>query len=586
MPFVINMAWRETRAAWRHFMYFFICIALRRGSVGRRRRVCGEVSSVPSPEKLRALMGGDVEIRLSRPMSENGKSTLTALATQGIDTTHVSELVAMASRVDHAGRPLRSHPISSDPDCRAQGGRGRLSVLRRGAHDPGAPLHDLLAPHTQSCDSVQMSFTPTLSREGRGSITARRCYGAVVQESLLIKMGLAVGDPLKIGQAEFAITGVIRQEPDRAATAFSLGPRVMISQQGLAAADLIKPGSRIRERYLLRLPPAIDVQRLIEDLRGRLAGDSARVSSYREAQPQLRRFLDQLARYLGLIGLTALFVGGIGVASTVHAFLKEKLKTIAILKTVGADSGTIVRTYLFQALGLGFLGSLVGAALGFALQGLMPNLLAGFVPPDLLEFTAASRSAFSLLPMVKGLTLGVATTLLFTVWPLLGIRDIRPALVFRTRITPIASSENIGRRWWRMPTDPVRWLTAIAITAGLAALAIWQAGSVEHRPGVHRSLGGCGGHPLRSRRTSHGRAQASAQSAISRASSRHGKSTPAGKPGSQCDGVRRNRRHDHRDDLAPGAGAWSAKSVKAARWTPPHFSSSTYNRIRRTHFSD
>jgi Predicted ABC-type transport system involved in lysophospholipase L1 biosynthesis, permease component len=107
------------------------------------------------------------------------------------------------------------------------------------------------------------------------------CFGAVVQESLLIRMGLSVGDPLKIGQAIFLITGIVRTEPDRMANAFTLGPRVMIAQEGLRAAELIKPGSRVRERYLVKAPPEMPLEPLLTELRDRLASDSVRVSSYR-----------------------------------------------------------------------------------------------------------------------------------------------------------------------------------------------------------------------------------------------------------------------------------------------------------------
>ena len=133
-----------------------------------------------------------------------------------------------------------------------------------------------------------------------------------------------------------------------------------MSREGLHAAELVKVGSRIRERYLLKIPTTMAPEPLLYELRGRLAPDSARVSSYRDAQPQLKQSLEQLTRYLGLIGLTALFVGGLGVATSVHAFVREKLNTIAILKTIGAESPTIIRTYGLQAMILGLVGSLVG----------------------------------------------------------------------------------------------------------------------------------------------------------------------------------------------------------------------------------
>ena len=132
----------------------------------------------------------------------------------------------------------------------------------------------------------------------------------------------------KIGKAEFLITGLVRTEPDRMANAFSLGPRVIISNAGLKSSALVQPGSRVRERELLRLPPQMPLEPLRAELRGRLAADHVRVSGYRDAQPQLKQFLEQLSRYLGLIGLTALFIGGLGVAMSINAFMQEKLKTI------------------------------------------------------------------------------------------------------------------------------------------------------------------------------------------------------------------------------------------------------------------
>jgi len=292
---------------------------------------------------------------------------------------------------------------------------------------------------------------------------------------------LQIGDHLKIGQALFTITSILKHEPDRVASAFSLGPRVIISQDALRAAELVKPGSRVRERYLLRVPPEIPHDSLLAQLREQLANGSARVSTFREAQPQLRRFLDQLTRYLGLVGLTALFIGGIGVASTVHAFIKDKLKTIAILKTLGADSGIVIRTYLFQALCLGLMGSVAGVVAGASLQHAMPIILAGLLPLDLLA-QSSGQGTMPIEPILKGLALGVATTLLFTLWPLLGIREIRPARIFRTDILG-AEPDDVPLKGrftllWQL-RDPVRLGMAVLIVLGLSGLAIWQAQSLS-----------------------------------------------------------------------------------------------------------
>lgn len=480
--FALNMAWRETRAAWRHFLYFFVCITLGVSALVGVGLFAAHVERAVTRE-ARGLLGGDLEVRTSRSMSEAGEVVLRSLRSRGIVTTHVSELVAMAATVN--GSPARSGPVTQIVELKAvESGYplyGHVTV------EPDLPLADLLILSPGSCAASTGSTSLPLSPAHPSPLVPRHsCYGAVVQESLLIRMGLSLGDHLKIGQATFVITGVIRKEPDRMANAFSLGPRVMISRDGLAAAELIKPGSRVRERYLLKVPAEVPIQPLLYELRGRLARESTRVSSYRDAQPQLKQFLEQLTRYLGLVGLTALFVGGIGVATSVQAFLREKLQTIAILKTLGADSATVVKTYLGQALFLGLLGSVAGAGLGVALQSLLPGFIAGMLATNLLEQIEFSSALTwgSLPPLFKGVALGMLTTLLFSVWPLLGIREIRPARIFRREVAGPEAPQATGAphrwdRWLRTigADDPVRSITAIGITGGLAGLSMWQAGS-------------------------------------------------------------------------------------------------------------
>jgi putative ABC transport system permease protein len=500
LRFAWIMAWRETRAGWRHFLYFFVCIALGVGALVGVGLFAEKVERTILRE-ARSLMAGDLDVRLTHSLSREGETVLKSLASRGIATMHVSELVAMAAVLG----PGQTRPTQIVELKAVEEGYpfyGKLTL------DSDQPLTQLLTPPVEICRNVHPPSAraapppapPKRIRKGRrssvppaagGTVTEPPCLGAVVQEALLIRMGLAIGDRVKIGNAVFLLAGVLRKEPDRVAGAFSLGPRVMISREGLAAADLIKPGSRVRERYLLRVPPAAPIEPLVHELRGRLARESARVISYREGQPQLKRFLDQLARYLGLIGLTALFVGGIGVASTVQAFLREKLNTIAILKTLGADSLTVIHTYLIQALSLGLIGSVAGVLLGIGVQGTLPSLLSNLLPLDAIDL-ATGVSGLSLLPILKGVALGVLTTLLFTVWPLLGIRDIRPALIFRRDVATgigrhpgkasFMSLQSIPLRladWRRLAAgaDRPRLLTALGIACGLAGLAVWQAGA-------------------------------------------------------------------------------------------------------------
>ncbi len=416
--FVSRMAWRETRAAWRQFTYFFVCIAL-----GVTALVGVGLFAVNLERAIqreaRSLMAADVELRTTRPLTPEAEAILMKLDSRGIARMQVSELVAMAA-------------VPSG-----------TQLVELKAVEPGYPFYGKLRADPE--DALATLFTGA---------------HALAEATLLIRLNLEVGDTLRIGHAEFRITGVLKKEPDRAAGAFSFGPRVLISRQGLEATGLVQPGSRVTHRHLLKLPEALSSKAVQVELAATFPDKTVRVNTYQDAQPMLRRFLRQLTMYLGLVGLIALMVGGIGVASSVRAFLKEKLETIAVLKAIGAESGTILRVYLTQTFLLGVLGCLAGAALGAAFQVVLPPLLKAWLPIE-LEFRLA------LLPFVRGVGMGLLTTVLFALWPLLEVRHVRPNLILRREVADEPTGSP-GRMAWA-----ISGLLALA----LAGLALWQAGS-------------------------------------------------------------------------------------------------------------
>ena len=447
------MAWREIRGSWRQFVFFLVCLAVGVGAVVGIELFATNVESLILRD-ARSLLGGDLEIRAAHQLSESGRETLDDLRARHVEVTHVRELVGMAAV------PLAEH--SRRPGAQA------TQLVELKAVEDQYPLYGQveMTPQQSLQDSLAPLDCPSLP-----------CFGALVQESLLISFGLQLHDHVKIGQAWFAVTGILVKEPDRVASAFSLGPRVLISRQALQATDLVKEGGRIRERYLLRVPESLALGPLRGELQGRLGPEGAGVSSYRDAQPRIRRFLDQLTIYLGLIGLTSLFVGGIGIACTIHGFMRHRLTTVAILKTLGADSGLLIRVYLLQSLFMGCLGSLVGVALGVGLQRLLPALLGELIP-------VAVTSQVTVLPLSKGLLVGVITTLCFTIWPLLTIREIPPALVFRREVeehhTPVRAGSWLRLAWNALigvVRDRRRLGTAVMMGCGLTVLAAWQARS-------------------------------------------------------------------------------------------------------------
>ncbi|HYB42749.1 MAG TPA: FtsX-like permease family protein, partial [Candidatus Methylomirabilis sp.] len=417
--FAARMSWRETRGAHRHFAYLFACIAVGVAALVGVQSFADSLARTVA-RSAKSLLGADVEIRGTQPLSAAASEVVADLAREGVGATRVRELVAMAQ--SGPGTAARTRLV----ELKAVG--SGYPFYGRFLTDPDRPLGELL---------------------GRGR--------ALVHPSLLGRLGLAPGDALRIGDADFTISGLILQEPDRSLGAFSLGPRVLIAAADLDRTGLVTLGSRVRYRTLLRLPPGADVEHFRDALARRLPDRGVRVLTYAQAQPGFRRFWTQLTMYLGLTGLVALMVGGIGVAVSVRAFVGEKIAAIAILKCLGAGWRDVFSVYLVQTALLGLAGSAAGAAIGSALQPVLGPILARLLPVPI-------DLAFSPRAVMSGLAVGVGATLLFSLWPLLEIRRVPPAAILRRQVEPALAG--------RQP-----WPAAVLIAGGLAALALWQAGS-------------------------------------------------------------------------------------------------------------
>jgi len=417
--FALRMAWRETRGAHRHFVYFLVCITVGVAALVGVQSFADSLR-LAIARSAKSLLGADVEIRATRPLSPDSAAVVAGLTREGVAVTRARELVAMAQ----AGA----------------GPRAGVQLVELKAVEPGYPFYGRL---------VTDPDRPLASLVGRGK--------ALVHASLLTRLGLAVGDRIRIGDLDFTISGVITREPDRSLGVFSLGPRVVIAGEDLDRTALVRPGSRVRYRTLIRLPEGRDAETFRDALALQLTDPAVRVVTYAQAQPGFRRFWEQLTMYLGLTGLVALMVGGIGVAVSVRAFVSEKLATIAVLKCLGAGWRDVLTIYLVQTALLGLGGSLAGAALGSALQPVLAPLLARLLPLQ-VDLILSPRAVLS------GLAVGVGVTLLFSLWPLLEIRRVPPALILRRPVEPRLA----GRR---------PWPAALVIVGGLSALALWQAGS-------------------------------------------------------------------------------------------------------------
>lgn len=290
-----------------------------------------------------------------------------------------------------------------------------------------------------------------------------------VGDDLLLRLHLRLGDSIKLGDSMFRIAAVVLDEPDRLTGTFAAGPRVLISRHALASTSLLAPGSRATRRFLFKLEtsasgPASDKQ--VAELRSRLESilPAASVTDYREANPSITRALDGATGLLSLMSLVALVLGAIGVAMAMRAHLQQRFDSIAIMKSLGAGSSQIMRIYLLQTLLLGLGGSILGLALGLGVQLTLPLFLA-----KLLRLTPGFHmdARASLL----GLGAGVLTTLLFTLPPLLDIRNVRPILIFR-RAVDVEADPFPARAIRHLRGSGLQLLATALILFGLAGLAV------------------------------------------------------------------------------------------------------------------
>jgi len=439
MLFELRLAWRDIRPSLRKFIFMVTAIALGVGSLTGIKGFSQALGRAMS-RSARDLIAADLAVRMNFSPNKEELDVFDSLTRRGCETTRVTETLSMASSAK-ASRPLLSNIKAVDPQLYPFYGSVEL--------DPILPLNKLLADDA-----------------------------AVVSQDFLIRTNSAIGDFIQIGAGHFRIAAVLRSEPDRLASGVDLGPRIMITRNGLAKSGLIQFGSRLSESFLFRLPSqGLGLEEAEQILKGGLQRH-ARIADYRNPNPSVSRGLDRMANFLSLIGLLALLVGGLGVATTIHTYLQQRLDSIAILKCLGGRSRQILRIYLLQGLLLGAVGSLLGVGLGYLVQMLFPPLLKGLIElPTHLELAPGAA--------LQGFAIGIVATLLFLLPPLLAIRKVRPVRVF-LREMPETQYSTIQR----LRHDFIPLASSLILLLGAGLLASWLAESWRRGFGFIAGLAG------------------------------------------------------------------------------------------------
>ncbi|MGB2714288.1 MAG: FtsX-like permease family protein [Vicinamibacterales bacterium] len=421
MTFVVRMVVRELRASWRRLLFFFVCVAIGVGAIVALRSVIQSVRTGLMRE-ARAIVSADVLVSTNRPWTPQVRERLD-------------------QRLASAPILQRLESIETATMVRGEQGAAAKMVELKGVQN-GFPLYGQLV----LADGVTFSHDLLENR------------GALVRPDLLVHLGIRTGDRIVIGGHPFTIRGVIEQEPGRRVGAFSFGSRVIVDYADLRATGLLTFGSRASYQLQLRVEDEA-VRSLVRDLRRDFRNDFINTRSYQSTEDDIGEDLQRAENYLSLVGFIMVILGGIGVWSVTRVFVRQKIRSVAILKCLGATTAQILSTYVVQVILLGLTGSLLGVVIAW--------IAIASIPPSLAASFGGVSYGLTISAVLQGLFVGLIVSVLFSLAPLLEVRRVKPLLLLRGLDAQIA----------RARVDWIQVGVMAIVSAALVSIAAWQAAS-------------------------------------------------------------------------------------------------------------
>ena len=414
----LRFAWRELRGGLRGFGVFVACIVLGVMAIAGVGSVAKSLSDGLSSAG-RVILGGDLAFSLVQREASGEEQAF--LGAHGV--VSVAAALPTMARTDD----------------------GRAALVEIKAVDGAYPLFGAVVTNPA------MPLPALLARQGDA-------FGAAVDPALLSRLDLKPGDRITIGNAAIELRAVLTGEPDKLAGGIGFGPRLLISEAALRASGLLQPGSIVRWQYRLRLPDreASDGAVASVEKAARSAHPNAGwdIRTRSKASPQLERNVERFSQYLTLVALTALLVGGVGVANAVASHLARKRDSIGTMKALGATGAGVFAVYCTQIVLVALFATLLGAVLGAALPFVIAKAFGSHIPLPVAPSLYPST-------LVLSIAYGLLTALAFALWPLGRAHDISVSMLFRDQIAA-------ERRWPRR-----RYVMAtVSIIAALAALAV------------------------------------------------------------------------------------------------------------------
>lgn len=374
-----------------------------------------------------------------------------------------------------------SQRLASDAEIKAFEAVGTLSqtVRLRAMANVREPQQNLLS-ELKAIDNQYPLYGKLLLKDGREA-NAPNEGEIFVGETLSDQMELAIGDSVSFGEADFKISGIIAEEPDRLGEGFTLGPVALINMQSLQSTDLIQPGSLYTAKYRIKTDDKADIEALSAQLDAQFPQAGWRITDRSNGAPGTRRFVERMGQFLTLVGLASLVIAGIGVGNGVASYLENKRKSIATLKVLGADSRTIFQLYFLQILCVGSIAVVAGLIMG----SLLPLIITA-VAGDILPITPGL--AIYPLPLIISAAYGLLIAIAFALPPLSKAKTITSAGLFRSNQGHWSKVDKVTAFWVimaalsiaglaiataREPFFSFAFIVAATILLGLLSLIAW-----------------------------------------------------------------------------------------------------------------
>ncbi len=413
-----RIATRELRGGLKGFRIFLACVILGVAAIAAIGTVRASIATGLTQEGA-ALLGGDAEIELTYRFADAQERAWMNSVSDAV--SEIADFRSMAV----AGEERGLAQVKAVDDLYPLVGEVGL--------DPAMPLDVALA--------------------GDDDLP-----GMVMHPTLVARLGLEPGDTVNLGTQAFRLMARLEREPDQSSAGFGLGPRIVVARDALKGSGLLEPGTLFSAHYRLDLPPGADLDALRALAEEKLAGSGMRWSDARNGAPGVAEFVDRLGAFLILVGLSGLTVGGVGISAALRAYLAGKTRVIAVLRTLGADQRMVFTVYFLQVGVLALVGIMAGLVLGVGVPILLAPLIEARLPVPAVFAPYPG-------PIAEAVVYSLLTVLIFTLWPLARVRDIRPAALYR-------GAEASG---W--PGLPLAAVTA-ALVAALVGLAAWFSGNV------------------------------------------------------------------------------------------------------------